>query len=91
MNKELAVNIAKASMSNAGYGWNMDIDKFDWVPGVGLYGIYKVYEATKVTKVSDVNRIMYVTFCPRENSGCNKVITAITNSGDYVSIDSEAT
>ena len=53
MNKELAVNIAKASMSNAGYGWNMDIDKFDWVPGVGLYGIYKVYEATKEKSLLD--------------------------------------
>ena len=26
--------------------WGMDIEAFDWVPGVGLFGLYKAYEAT---------------------------------------------
>ncbi len=26
--------------------WNMNINGYDWVPGVGLYGIWKAYEAT---------------------------------------------
>lgn len=27
--------------------WGMNIEKFDWGPGVGLYGIWNAYEATK--------------------------------------------
>ncbi len=26
--------------------WEMNIEHFDWVPGVGLYGLYRAYEAT---------------------------------------------
>ena len=26
--------------------WNMDIERFDWGPGVGLYGIWKAWQAT---------------------------------------------
>ena len=27
--------------------WGMDLNRFDWVPGVGLYGIWKAYEVTR--------------------------------------------
>lgn len=27
--------------------WGMDLNRFDWVPGVGLYGIWKAFEVTK--------------------------------------------
>lgn len=30
--------------------WAMNINHFDWVPGVGLYGLYAAYEATKEEK-----------------------------------------
>lgn len=33
--------------------WNMDIERFDWVPGVGLYGIWKAWQATKQEKYLD--------------------------------------
>lgn len=26
--------------------WEMDIDHFDWVPGVGLYGLYRAWQVT---------------------------------------------
>lgn len=27
-------------------GWETDIDRFDWAPGVGLYGLYRAWQAT---------------------------------------------
>ena len=33
--------------------WEMNIENFDWVPGVGLYGIWKAYKATGKRKYMD--------------------------------------
>lgn len=33
--------------------WAMNINHFDWVPGVGLFGIYNAYEETKDKKYLD--------------------------------------
>ena len=30
--------------------WGMNIQGFDWVPGVGLYGIWKAWEVTRQEK-----------------------------------------
>jgi len=33
--------------------WGMDMNHFDWVPGVGLYGLYKAYTHTKKQYIFD--------------------------------------
>lgn len=45
--------IINRTIQNADNNWGMDINHFDWVPGVGLYGFYKAYEATRKTYILD--------------------------------------
>jgi unsaturated rhamnogalacturonyl hydrolase len=46
-NKELIDRIVRRTVEGRDREWSMDIHRFDWVPGVGLYGICKAYETTK--------------------------------------------
>jgi unsaturated rhamnogalacturonyl hydrolase len=43
----LIEKVTKRMINGNDTEWNMNIDDFDWVPGVGLYGIWKAYETTK--------------------------------------------
>lgn len=45
--------IAEYMIDYCGSDWNLDINHFDWVPGVGLYGIWKAYEAGRDKKYLD--------------------------------------
>lgn len=45
-NIDLIKKLADRILDGHDTAWEMNIDHFDWVPGVGLYGIWMVYEAT---------------------------------------------
>ena len=49
-NLRLIEKITDRVIYGGGTSWNMDIQRFDWVPGVGLYGIWKAWEATRQEK-----------------------------------------
>ena len=54
MNKELICKITDRVIGGSDTGnWNMDIDRFDWCPGVGLYGIFTAYKATEKKEYLD--------------------------------------
>ena len=44
MNKEMVKRIADRMVYGGDKNWSMNIESFDWVPGVGLYGILMAYE-----------------------------------------------
>ena len=47
MNKKLVLEkVADRMAFVKDESWGMNIEKFDWTPGVGLYGIWHTYEAT---------------------------------------------
>ena len=48
-NKWIAMVIDRI-LNHAETDWNMDIEHFDWVPGVGLYGIYQAWRTTGETR-----------------------------------------
>lgn len=48
--KEYICKVADRVINAHDKNWAMNIDAFDWVPGVGLYGIYYAYLYTKETK-----------------------------------------
>ena len=50
MNEKIIKRIADRMVSDSDEDWNMNIESFDWVPGVGLYGIYWAYKKTKDRK-----------------------------------------
>lgn len=45
-NKQAIEKIADRVINGHDTEWNMNIESFDWVPGVGLYGIYQAYQKT---------------------------------------------
>ncbi len=45
-NKDLIKKIADRIVDGRDTEWEMNIEAFDWNPGVGLYGIWRAYEAT---------------------------------------------
>lgn len=51
--RELIHRIVERTIGEKDEEWGMDIDRFDWVPGVGLYGFYRAYQATKDTRILD--------------------------------------
>ena len=53
MNTDYIRKIADRVMDRAETDWNMDIEHFDWVPGVGLWGIYNAYKKTNDKKYLD--------------------------------------
>lgn len=46
MNEQAIMKIADRVINGHDTEWNMNIESFDWVPGVGLYGIYQAYKKT---------------------------------------------
>lgn len=52
-NSELLKKVSNAAIYGNKELWSMNIDSFDWVPGVGLYGIYSAYCATKDKELLD--------------------------------------
>ena len=46
MNQALIRKVADRVICTKTTDWAMDIEQFDWVPGVGLYGLFLAYEAT---------------------------------------------
>ena len=44
--KELIIKVADRVINGRDTDWNMNINHFDWVPGVGLHGIFKAYKYT---------------------------------------------
>lgn len=51
--RELINRIVKRTVYTKDNEWSMDIDRFDWVPGVGLYGFYKAYQSTGEAYILD--------------------------------------
>jgi unsaturated rhamnogalacturonyl hydrolase len=45
-NKNLIKKIADRVIFGGDTDWNMDINQFDWVPGVGLHGIFNAWQET---------------------------------------------
>lgn len=55
MNKiELIDKIISRTLDQEDQAWGMDINHFDWVPGVGLYGIYRAWKHTGNQKYSNL-------------------------------------
>lgn len=52
MNKYL-IKVTDRIIDFTGSEWAMNIENFDWVPGVGLYGIYMAYKSTGIKKYID--------------------------------------
>lgn len=50
MNEALIRKIADRMVEVHDTEWGMDIEHFDWVPGVGLFGIWEAYQKTKDAK-----------------------------------------
>ena len=50
MNKQCIEKVIDRILQRKETDWNMDIEHFDWVPGVGLYGIFCAWESTKEPK-----------------------------------------
>lgn len=50
MNEALIRKIADRVVDGHDTEWGMDIEHFDWVPGVGLFGIWEAYVKTKDQK-----------------------------------------
>lgn len=44
--KQVIIKIADRVIKGHDTEWNMNIESFDWVPGVGLYGIWLAYKKT---------------------------------------------
>lgn len=53
MNTDLIEKVTDYIIDGKSKDWTMDIEHFDWVPGVGLYGIYSAYQKTKRQKYMD--------------------------------------
>ena len=51
--KELITKIADRVVLRDDTDWNMNINHFDWVPGVGLHGIFIAYKQTNDKKYLD--------------------------------------
>lgn len=47
MDMNLIEKVTNRMIGNDEKDWGMNLNHFDWVPGVGLYGIWKAYEITK--------------------------------------------
>lgn len=52
-NKQAIIKIADRVIKGHDSEWNMNIEKFDWVPGVGLFGIYQAYQKTGKVRYLD--------------------------------------
>lgn len=51
--KEIIEKIADRVIRGNDTDWSMNIESFDWVPGVGLYGIYQAYRKTGERRYMD--------------------------------------
>lgn len=52
-NKDLIIRIADRMVKGRDTNWEMNIQAFDWNPGVGLYGIWRAYEAAGEARYLD--------------------------------------
>lgn len=51
MTLSLIEKIVKRTLNNTDSSWGMNINEWDWVPGVGMYGIMRALEVTKSPEI----------------------------------------
>ncbi|MEG2670131.1 MAG: glycoside hydrolase family 88 protein, partial [Oscillospiraceae bacterium] len=76
--------------------WAMNIEKFDWIPGVGLYGIFNAYRATGEEKYLEflnewANRHLQEAYTKKTINSTAPLLTIVelydeTNKEEYLKV-----